>query len=191
MALADPALILVVRLASDRIFRTFVPLATSRLLLFVTEHSLENQLVIHRNLNRVALVQHLKLCISIHLFSHACDNIGSYSSLFEGISDDLADSREPLNVLILAALYTSVQILKVFRCESRIARQMQAEQGASSAQTVAHLEDDAFTEARSRQVHVKYRLTVLNNFTQHEIDFTNVFFICGAFLFASLHDVVP
>ena len=64
-SLIVPAFVLVVRLACDGIFGALVPLATAWLLLFVTKHALENQLIIDRELNRVILMDLLEACVPL------------------------------------------------------------------------------------------------------------------------------
>ena len=75
MALANPALILVVWFACNSVFGALIPLATAFHVLFVAKHALEDQLVINRILNWVIFVNLSKIIVSVHLDLDACDDI--------------------------------------------------------------------------------------------------------------------
>ena len=67
LTLADPALVLVVRLTSYSILGAFVPLAAPGDVFLVAEHPLEHKLVVHRVLNRVVFVDLAKFSVTLHL----------------------------------------------------------------------------------------------------------------------------
>ena len=114
MTLTDPAIVLVMALAGYSILRGLIPLATSWNVLFVTEHSLENQLVVVGRLNRITAIYLVEICLALNLHLDTIDDVVGDSMIGQGVLDNSLDAHISLNILILSTPDTLMQVNEVF-----------------------------------------------------------------------------
>ena len=114
MALTDPALVLVVRLAGHCVFGALVPLATAWLLLLVTEHSLENELVVGRELDGVLHVHLVEVGVALNPHFDSIHHVSDSTSRSEHAFYYSCDPRVSLYILSWTTLNTIGKVFHVF-----------------------------------------------------------------------------